>query len=166
MLISPEAWRAYLSGLAEVTSPAVSTRWDFSIRAVTDWIPSWGSVAGAILLGVFVVWVAVRAASRTTDLSVKLAVGLGLSLLLSPRVVNYDWAMLIPAIIWVSRGVGLESPVVPMGAAVSLASLSGFFDVSWIAWTALAAFLVVSAFTENSWSDPEVAGASHEHGRT
>ncbi|MDH3248991.1 MAG: DUF2029 domain-containing protein, partial [Acidimicrobiia bacterium] len=72
LVISPEGWSAWLSGLSEITSPAVSTRWDFSIRAVTDWLPSWGSPVASVLLGGVVIWVALRSASRTEDLSVKL----------------------------------------------------------------------------------------------
>jgi hypothetical protein len=140
-VVAPEAWSAYLSGLRDVTNPGVSTRWDFSILSLTSDLP-W-TVAAPLTLGLmlFVIWLALRASSRTDDARQKLAIGLVLSLLVSPRVVNYDWTLLIPAIAWLSPSIRFDSPLAVAGGFVAVASLSGFVGLSWLSWVALATFI-------------------------
>ena len=140
-IVAPEAWGAYLAGLRDVTNPGVSTRWDFSILSLTSNLPLVAAVPLTVGLVVIATWLALRASGGTGDARQKLAIGLVLSLLVSPRVVNYDWTLLIPAIAWLSPSIRLDSPLVVAGGFVALASLSGFVGLSWLAWIALATFL-------------------------
>ena len=160
-LLVPDAWPAYFAGLSAVLSPGVSTRWDFSLGALTNrWPPI---AAGVVFVGVTVllVWLVIRSIGRSDDVGEKLAIGLCLSLLVSPRVVNYDWTLLIPAVAWLAPTIPVGSSLVPIGAAVILASLSGYTGVSWLAWTSLAGFVVAWSFDRrhpNSWTTSPAPG--------
>jgi hypothetical protein len=142
-----------VSGVTDVATPNVSTAWDFSILSLSRDLPPAISVLVTIVLALATAWLAIRASGQTGDPRQKIAIGLVLSLLFSPRAVNYDWTLLIPAIAWLAPTVKLDSPLVPAGALVALASLSGLVGWSWFAWVALAAFLATWSFDHRTPSE-------------
>jgi hypothetical protein len=89
-------------------------------------------------------------ASSNGHLQEVVALGLLLSVAISPRLVVYDWMLLAVAFAWIGRRLTVADPIVALGATLALASLSGYVGASWIAWLALAAFVIGAAFLPGS----------------
>lgn len=145
-----EAWTAFIEGFSDVAAPGVATRWDFSIINVTGQLPRPLGLLAASVVALGLIWLAARVASVSADAAELIALGLVLSLLISPRLVVYDWALLMVPFAWIGRNVRTDSPLIVLGGSVALASLSGYLSVSWLAWAALAASLVGAAYANGS----------------
>lgn len=141
-IVEPDGWRAFIEGFADVASPSVSTRWDFSISSFVGWLPVPLAIGVAIFFGCLLVYTATRQVGRVDDVTRVVAWGLILSLLLSPRVVVYDWSLLVVPFAWLGRNVSPDAPIAVLGATVAIASLSGYVSAGWVAWIILALFLV------------------------
>lgn len=149
-MLELDGWKAFVSGFTDVSSPGVATRWDFSILNVTSALPPGLDLVAAAALAIAVTWLVIRIVAQSADPTEIIALGVVLSVLVSPRLVVYDWALLAVAIAWIGRNVRPESPVVLLAGTVALASLSGYISASWLAWLALAAFVVGAAFMKGS----------------
>lgn len=145
--ISPSAWRAYLSGLDETARPDVSSRWDYSLLDRIDSLPTWALVSTYALLAATLSLAALSAARTTPDHRIKIALGLALSVALSPRMIVYDWSLLILVGIWMTPLLRADSNSRWAAALVVLGSLSGNaaspVNVGWI--TLAVATLIVAA---------------------
>ena len=150
--LAPHAWFEWITGFVDVSRPPVFIRWDFSLRAITEPLGSVGSAVLQVSIAFGIIAIGIVISRRLSNPAEVVAVGLIVSVLISPRMVAYDWVTLIPAFAWLGERIWNDTRLLLASTAVVLGSLSGFADLGWTAWFALAVFMA------SLWSQTRPSG--------